>query len=60
MDMLEAIPENWSKSKVMSRIKEIKQYTPTTAGQQYKSIQKELSEEALREYSLLENDYNTD
>ena len=60
MDMLEAIPENWSKSKVMGRIKEIKQSTPATAGQQYKSIQKELSEEALREYSLLENNYSTD
>lgn len=60
MDMLEAIPENWSKSKVMGRIEEIKQYTPASAGQQYKSIQKELSEEALREYDLLETNYRTD
>jgi len=60
MDMLEAIPENWSKSKVMGRIEEIKQQTPTTAGQQYKSIQKELSEEVLRESDLLENHYSAD
>jgi len=60
MDMLEAVPENWSRSKVMGRIEEIKQHTPTTAGQQYRSIQKELSEEALRELDLLENHYTAD
>mgnify|MGYP003147547799 CR=1 FL=1 len=60
MDMLEAIPENWSRSKVIGRIEEIKQHTPTTAGQQYRSIQKELSEEALRESDLLENHYSAD
>jgi len=53
MDLLEAIPENWSKSKVMARIEQIRQLTPTTAGQQYKAIQKELAEEMMRESQRL-------
>jgi len=55
MDLLEAIPENWSKSKVMARIEQIRQLTPTTAGQQYKAIQKELAEEMMRESQRLNN-----
>jgi len=53
MDLLEAIPENWSKSKVMARIEQIRQLAPTTAGQQYKAIQKELAEEMMRESQRL-------